>query len=95
MIINDYELEELQFVLLEVVKDIFFFELIFGNVENEKEIIKVVNEYFNVMFLENELVMRYMDNFEKDEIRKKYCEFVEKELLSVEVELLSVKEEVK
>lgn len=79
MITNDYEPEELQFVLPEVVKDTFPLELTFGNAENEKEIIKAVNEHFNVMFPENELAMRYMDNFEKDEIRKKYCELVEKE----------------
>ena len=80
MITNDYEPEELQFVLPEVVKDTFPLELTFENAENEKEIIKAVNEHFNVMFPENELAMRYMDNFEKDEIRKKYCELVEKEL---------------
>lgn len=78
MITNDYEPEELQFVLPEVVKDTFPLELTFENAENEKEIIKAVNEHFNVMFPENELAMRYMDNFEKDEIRKKYCELVEK-----------------
>lgn len=70
MITNDYEPEELQFVLPEVVKDTFPLELTFGNAENEKEIIKAVNEHFNVMFPENELAMRYMDNFEKDEISK-------------------------
>lgn len=95
MITNDYEPEELQFVLPEVVKDTFPLELTFGNAENEKEIIKAVNEHFNVMFPENELAMRYMDNFEKDEIRKKYCELVEKELPSAEAELLSAKEEAK
>ena len=95
MITNDYEPEELQFVLPEVVKDTFPLELTFGNAENEKEIIKAVNEHFNVMFPENELAMRYMDNFEKDEIRKKYCELVEKELPSAEAELLSAKLEAK
>lgn len=53
MITNDYEPEELQFVLPEVVKDTFPLELTFGNAENEKEIIKAVNEHFNVMFPEN------------------------------------------
>lgn len=57
MITNDYEPEELQFVLPEVVKDTFPLELTFGNAENEKEIIKAVNEHFNVMFPENELAM--------------------------------------
>lgn len=43
------------------------------------------------MFPENELAMRYMDNFEKDEIRKKYCELVEAELLSAKEEAKRLK----
>ena len=56
MITNDYEPEELQFVLPEVVKDTFPLELTFG---------KAVNEHFNVMFPENELAMRYMEILKK------------------------------
>lgn len=92
---NDYEPEELAFVLPDVVKDTFPLELNFGNVENEKDVIKAVNEHFNVMFPENELAMRYLDDLEKDEIRKKYCELVEKKLPKAEEELLSAKEEAK
>lgn len=95
MITNDYEPEDLQFVLPEAVKDTFPLELTFENVENEKDIIKAVNEHFNVMFPENELAMRYLDDAEKDDIRKKYCILVETKLPEAEDALLEAKERAK
>lgn len=92
---NDYEPEKLTFVLPDVVKDTFPLELNFENVEDEKDVIKAVNEHFNVMFPENELAMRHLDDFEKNEIRKKYCELVEEKLPKAEEELLRAKEEAK
>lgn len=95
MITKDYEPEELQFVLPEAAKDTFPLELTFVNVENEKDIIKAVNEHFNVMFPENELAMRYLDDIEKDDIRKKYCSLVETKLPEAEEALLDAKERAK
>lgn len=95
MITNDYEPEELKFVLPDAVKATFPMELNFEDVDNEKDMIKMVNEHFNVMFPENELAMRYLDDFEKDNIRKKYCDLVETKLPKAEEALLVAKEEAK
>lgn len=95
MVEKDYEPEELLFVLPEVVKDIFPLELNFEKAGNEKDVIKTVNEHFNVMFPENELAMRYLDDVEKDDIRKKYCNLVENKLPEAEDALLDAKERAK
>lgn len=79
-----YEPQELDFVLPEAVRELFPLELEFKGCETEKDIIKKVNEHFNVMFPENEVTFRYMDEKEKDDIRKTYCELVEKDLPQAE-----------
>ena len=56
-----YEPQELDFVLPEAVRELFPLELEFKGCETEKDIIKKVNEHFNVMFPENEVTYRYMD----------------------------------
>lgn len=86
---QNYEPQELQFVLPEAVVEMFPLELEFHGCETEKDVLKKVNEHFNCMFPENETTMRYMDEFEKDTIRKEYCELVEKDLPEAEADLIS------
>lgn len=91
----DYEPEELQFVLPEAVKEQFPLELLFEKAENEKDILKAVNEHFNALFPDCERTLRYMDDTEKAELRGKYCKLVEQELPEAEISLLNAKEEAK
>lgn len=83
-----YEPQVLDFVLPEAVREMFPLELEFKGCETEKDIIKKVNEHFNVMFPENEMTYRYMDDKEKDDIRKEYCELVEKDLPEAEQNMI-------
>lgn len=83
-----YEPQVLDFVLPEAVREMFPLELEFKGCETEKDIIKKVNEHFNVMFPENEMAYRYMDDKEKDDIRKEYCELVEKDLPEAEQNMI-------
>lgn len=85
---KNYEPQNLDFVLPEAVREMFPLELEFHGCETEKDILKKVNEHFNCMFPENETTMRYMDEFEKDTIRKEYCELVENDLPEAEAALI-------
>jgi len=79
MIVNltDYRPETIEFVLKESIKEQFPTTLF----ENGKpaEIIKAVNDNFVAIFPENEVALRYLDDYEKSEIRDEYCKLVENE----------------
>lgn len=94
---ENYEPEELRFVLPKAVEETFPLELDFSQAGylTDNDVIKAVNEKFNATFPENETATRYMDGFEKEEIRKEYCQLVESELPVAKVRLLDAVEEAK
>lgn len=95
MIEKDYEPQELEFVLPDAVVETFPLELEFEGCETEKDILNKVNEHFNAMFPENEKTMRYMDGYEKDCIRKEYCQLVEEVLPEAEDSIVEAKNQAK
>ena len=94
---KDYEPEELKFVLPQAVLETFPLELDFSGCEcvTDKDVIRMVNERFNATFPDNESATRYMDESEKEDIRRKYCRLVEEELPQAELEYLDAVEEAK
>lgn len=87
--IKDYRPADIDFVLSDEVKEKFAEVLVlFPGAENIEEVIAKVNEYFNAEFPSQEVARRYIDEFEKENIREEYNKIVEDELPVAETEQL-------
>ncbi len=104
--LKNYVPENIEFVLEEVAKDIFPLELDFlslkeGNLLGDKplktkaDILKFVGKHFTATFPDNELVTRYLDDFEKKNIREEYCTLEENEVPARKLELEEALEKAK
>lgn len=82
--LKNYVPENIQFVLEDGVKDMFPMELDFLSLneenlcgekplKNKADILKFVGKHFTATFPDNELVTRFLDEFEKKNIREEYC----------------------
>ena len=82
--LKNYVPENIEFVLEEGVKDMFPMELDFlalteenlcgeKPLKNKADILKFVGKHFTATFPDNELVTRFLDEFEKKNIREEYC----------------------
>lgn len=104
--LKNYVPGNIEFVLEEVAKDIFPLELDFlslkeGNLLGDKplktkaDILKFVGKHFVATFPDNELVTRYLDDFEKKNIREEYCTLEENEVPARKLELEEALEKAK
>lgn len=96
--LKNYVPENIEFVLEDGVKDIFPMELDFISLNGERllgdkplktkaDILKFVGKHFTATFPDNELVTRYLDDFEKRNIREEYCTLEENEVPARKLEL--------
>ena len=87
----NYVPENIEYVLEDGIKDIFPLELDFLSLADENlcgekplktkaDVIKFVNKHFIATQPDNELVTRYLDDFEKGNIREEYCMLEENEV---------------
>lgn len=104
--LKNYVPESIEFVLEEVAKDIFPLELDFLSLKEENllgdkplktkaDILKFVGKHFTATFPDNELVTRYLDDFEKKNIREEYCTLEENEVPARKLELEEALEKAK
>ncbi len=102
----NYVPENIEYVLEDGIKDIFPLELDFlsladQNLCGEKplktkaDVMKFVNKHFIATQPDNELVTRYLDDFEKSNIREEYCMLEENEVPARKQELEEVLEKAK
>ena len=86
--IRDYCPAEVRFVLSDEAKEKFADVLtIFSGADDVEKVIEKVNEYFNAEFPTNVVARRWMDEFEKMNIREEYNQIVENEQPDAEREL--------
>lgn len=82
--LKNYVPENIEFVLEDGAKDIFPLELDFLSLGEENlcgekplktkaDVLKFVGKHFTATFPDNELVTRYLDDYEKKNIREEYC----------------------
>ena len=94
--LKNYRPDEIDFVLSDEVKERFADVLtLFDGADDVEDVIKKVNEYFNAEFPNKEVASRYIDEFEKQNIREEYCQVVEEELPDAEKELLDAIDQAK
>lgn len=87
--IKNYCPDEIDFVLSDEVKEKYAEVLeLFEDATDIEEVITKVNEYFNAEFPTNEVAERFIDEFEKMNIREEYNKIVEEELPVAEKEQL-------
>lgn len=102
----NYVPENIEYVLEDGIKDIFPLELDFLSLADEKlcgekplktkaDVIKFVNKHFIATQPDNELVTRYLDDFEKSNIREEYCMLEENEVPARKQELEEALEKAK
>ena len=81
--LENYQPENPQFVLDDVIREEFPLELDFiGAVQSEKletkrDVMRFIGRTFTATFPESEYVTRVMDDYEKGAIRGEYCQLVE------------------
>ena len=80
--LKDYTPNNIEFCVEEAIKEKFPAELDFcalegANCEKVSDVMKLIAKDFCATFPENEVVMRNMDDFEKQNIREEYCELEE------------------
>ena len=96
--LKNYTPENVEYVLEDSLKEQFPLTLDFLSLgednllgekplKDKKDIIKFVGKHFNATFPDNELVTRYLDNFEKANIREEYCSITENEVPARKQEL--------
>lgn len=86
--IKDYRPDQINFVLTDETKEKFAEVLtLFEGADDVEKVIEKVNEYFNAEFPTNVVARRYMDEFEKMNIREEYNQIVENEQPDAEREL--------
>ena len=86
--IKDYRPDQINFVLTDEIKEKFAEVLtLFEGADDVEKVIEKVNEYFNAEFPTNVVARRYMDEFEKMNIREEYNQIVENEQPDAEREL--------
>ena len=86
--IKDYRPDTINFVLSDEIKEKFAEVLtIFHGADDVEKVIEKVNEYFNAEFPTNIVARRFMDSFEKMNIREEYNQIVENEQPEAEREL--------
>ena len=86
--IKDYRPDQVNFVLTDETKEKFAEVLtLFEGADDVEKVIEKVNEYFNAEFPTNVVARRYMDEFEKMNIREEYNQIVENEQPDAEREL--------
>ncbi len=104
--LKNYVPENIEFVLEDGVKDIFPMELDFFSLgednrfgekpmKTKADILKFVGKHFTATFPDNELVTRYLDDFEKKNIREEYCTLEENEVPARKAELEEALEKAK
>ena len=102
----NYVPENIEYVLEDGIKDIFPLELDFLSLTDENlcgekplktkaDVMKFVNKHFIATQPDNELVTRYLDDFEKSNIREEYCMLEENEVPARKQELEEALEEAK
>lgn len=84
--IKDYRPQKIQFALTDKVKELFPMVL-FEGAQSPEEIISIVNDKFNALFPENEVAIRFMDDYEINEVREEYCIKQENEVPKRQIEL--------
>lgn len=104
--LKNYVPENIEFVLEDGAKDIFPLELDFlslgeENLYGEKplktkaDVLKFVGKHFTATFPDNELVTRYLDDYEKKNIREEYCTLEENVVPARKMELEEALEKAK
>lgn len=104
--LKNYVPENIEFVLEDGVKDIFPLELDFlalskenlcgeKPLKNKADILKFVGKHFTATFPDNELVTRFLDDFEKKNIREEYCTLEENVVPARKLELEEALEKAK
>lgn len=94
--LKDYRPDEINFVLGDEVKERFADVLtLFEGADDVNKVIEKVNEYFNAEFPTNEVARRYIDDYEKQNIREEYNAIVEDELPVAEREQLDAIDQAK
>lgn len=102
----NYVPENIEYVLEDGIKDIFPLELDFLSLTDENlcgekplktkaDVLKFVNKHFIATQPDNELVTRYLDDFEKSNIREEYCMLEENEVPARKQELEEALEKAK
>lgn len=102
----NYVPSNIEYVLEDGIKDIFPLELDFLSLKDEKlcgekqlktkaDVMKFVNKQFIATQPDNELVTRYLDDFEKSNIREEYCMLEENEVPARKQELEEALEKAK
>lgn len=102
----NYKPENVEYVLEDGIKDIFPLELDFLSLADENlcgekplktkaDVMKFVNKHFIATQPDNELVTRYLDDFEKSNIREEYCMLEENEVPARKQELEEALEKAK
>lgn len=102
----NYVPENIEYVLEDGIKDIFPLELDFLSLTDENlcgekplktkaDVMKFVNKHFIATQPDNELVTRYLDDFEKSNIREEYCMLEENEVPARKQELEEALEKAK
>lgn len=104
--LKNYVPENIEYVLEDGVRDIFPVELDFLSLteenlcgekplKNKADVIKFVSKHFTVTQPDNELVTRYLDDYEKKNIREEYCVLEENEVPARKMELEEALEKAK
>ena len=85
--LKNYVPANIVYVLEENVKDTFPLALDFLHLEldgkplkTKADVVKFIGKHFNATFPDNELVTRYLDDFEKQNIRDEYCTLQENDV---------------
>lgn len=102
----NYVPDNVEYVLEEGIKDVFPLELDFLSLKDENlcgekqlktkaDVMKFVNKHFIATQPDNELVTRYLDDFEKRNIREEYCMLEENEVPARKQELEEALEKAK
>ena len=96
--LKNYTPKNVEYVLEDSVKELFPLALDFLSIDeskmedgkklkNKSDIIKFIGKHFNATFPDNELVTRYLDDFEKTNIREEYCTITENDIPQRKAEL--------
>lgn len=104
--LKNYVPENIEYVLEDGVKDIFPMELDFLSLNEDKlcgdkplktkaDVIKFVCKHFTATQPDNELVTRYLDDYEKRNIREEYCTLEENVVPTRKLELEEALEKAK
>lgn len=104
--LKNYVPENIEFVLEDGAKDIFPLELDFLSLGKENlcgekplktkaDVLKFVGKHFTATFPDNELVTRYLDDYEKKNIREEYCTLEENDVPARKLELEEALEKAK